>query len=172
MRAQLLLIPAALIAPATAQAAVYMNISEAQNLLFPGATFTERFMRLSDGQIASITDDAHTSINDPHIKAWRVSGKASGWFILDQVQGKDDTITFAVAIDANGAISGIEILECLADYNAIIMPEWRAQFVGETARDIKHVEMISGATLSSRHIIDGVRRVAFIYAEALKDLPL
>ncbi len=169
MRAQLLLIPAALVMAAPASATIYMGVQDAQDLLFPGATFTEHFVKLSDAQAATVADNAHTSVYDAHVKAWRVSGKANGWVVLDQTQGKDDTITFAVAIDDNGAVQGVEILECLADYNTVTMPEWRAQFIGETTREPKHVEMISGATLSSRHITDAVRRVLFVYDEVLKN---
>jgi Na+-transporting NADH:ubiquinone oxidoreductase subunit NqrC len=50
--------------------------------------------------------------------------------------------------------------------------KWRAQFTGKTARaplrldqDIKN---ISGATLSSRHVTEGVRRVLAFYEAALK----
>ena len=49
---------------------------------------------------------------------------------------------------------------------------WRAQFVGKNANsplqlnvDIKN---ISGATLSSKHITDGVKRILQKYASSLK----
>ena len=51
-------------------------------------------------------------------------------------------------------------------------PEWRKQFVGKTSaaplkldQDIKN---ISGATLSTKHIADGVKRVLATYDVALK----
>jgi len=49
---------------------------------------------------------------------------------------------------------------------------WRAQFVGKSAAsplqlngDIKN---ISGATLSSKHVTDGVKRILNIYEASLK----
>ena len=49
---------------------------------------------------------------------------------------------------------------------------WRAQFVGKSANsqleldaDIKN---ISGATLSSKHVTDGVKRILQKYASSLK----
>lgn len=51
---------------------------------------------------------------------------------------------------------------------------WRQQFVGKTAaspvRLNKDIANITGATLSSKHITDGVRRVLAVYDLALKGL--
>lgn len=168
MRFQFLLLPAALVAAAPAFATYFMITGEAQNILFPGATFTEHFFTLSDIQLESVESLAGSTVRDRHVKAWRVSGTSSGWFLLDQVSGKDDTITYAVALDDTGAVRGIEILECLANYAGVTLPAWRAQFRGETAGEARRIDTISGATLSSQHITDGVRRVLATYAAALK----
>jgi len=51
-------------------------------------------------------------------------------------------------------------------------PAWREQFVGKTAADPvgldQDIRNISGATLSARHVTDGVKRVLATYAVALK----
>jgi Na+-transporting NADH:ubiquinone oxidoreductase subunit NqrC len=48
---------------------------------------------------------------------------------------------------------------------------WRAQFSGKRASDAlqfgREIKNISGATLSSRHVTDGVRRVLATYALVL-----
>jgi Na+-transporting NADH:ubiquinone oxidoreductase subunit NqrC len=50
--------------------------------------------------------------------------------------------------------------------------EWRNQFVGKTAADPlklgRDIHIISGATLSSRHIADGVKRLLATYEVAFK----
>jgi hypothetical protein len=50
---------------------------------------------------------------------------------------------------------------------------WRKQFVGKTAADpIKlnqDIQNIGGATLSCKHLTDGVKRVAVLYEVALKN---
>ncbi len=79
----------------------------------------------------------------------------------------------AVGITANGTVKGIEILEYNESYGYEVREaSWRAQFVGKSAAstlqlnaDIKN---ISGATLSSKHITDGVRRVLAMYESSLK----
>jgi hypothetical protein len=51
--------------------------------------------------------------------------------------------------------------------------QWRKQFNGKTAADpIKlnqDIQNIGGATLSCKHITDGVKRVAVLYDIALKN---
>jgi len=97
---------------------------------------------------------------------------AGGWFIVDQVIGKHEFIPFAVAIDADGSVKQIEILEYREAYGGQVKnPAWRAQFTGKrhgaslTLR--KDIQNISGASLSSRHITDGVKRLLATYALVL-----
>ena len=50
--------------------------------------------------------------------------------------------------------------------------KWRAQFTGKTAAaPLKldaDIQNISGATLSSRHVTEGVRRILALHAIALR----
>ena len=87
---------------------------------------------------------------------------------------RDRMITYAVAINANGSISGIEILEYVESYGyEVAEAQWRKQFIGKTANDpIKlnqDIQNIGGATLSCKHLTDGVKRVAVLYELALKN---
>ena len=82
-------------------------------------------------------------------------------------------ITYAVAIAPNGSVIGLEILEYVESYGyEVAEAGWRKQFVGKTAHDpIKlnqDIQNIGGATLSCKHITDGVKRVAVLYDLALK----
>ena len=95
-------------------------------------------------------------------QVWRVS--SGGWFIVDEVIGKHEYITYAVGLNATGAVQGIEIMEYRETYGGEVRnPKWRAQFVGQTKNATlqldKDIKNISGATLSSRHITEGVRRL-------------
>ena len=173
MRGQFLLIPlvpVAIVAPA--HATVYLTTEQAQQLLFPGAEFTpERFM-ISSEQERAIEKAAGVSVRNRTLNVWRVS--TGGWFIVDQVIGRHDNIPYALGIDADGSVRGIEILEYREAYGGQVRdPLWRAQFIGKRhgaalalRRDIQN---ISGATLSCRHLADGVKRLlathAFVLAE-------
>ena len=101
---------------------------------------------------------------------WRTSN--GGLFIVDKVVGKHEYITIAVGINANGTVKQIEVMEYKESYGYEVRnAAWRAQFVGKNASsplqlnvDIKN---ISGATLSSKHITDGVKRILQKYASNL-----
>lgn len=163
MRFSLLLLPAAIIATASpASARIYLSVEQAQQTLFPGGTFTKRFVTLNPNQVRTILASSNAPLHDDVVEAWRVKSPdgSIGWFIIDQVEGKGDIISYAIGLSDAGEIRGIEILECVGDYDTVRMPEWRAQFVGRKPGDpINNIETISGSTLSSRHIAEGVRRI-------------
>jgi Na+-transporting NADH:ubiquinone oxidoreductase subunit NqrC len=86
---------------------------------------------------------------------------------VDYVLGKDDNVYYALVLSPQGAVKGIEILECWELYSQIRMPAWRAQFTGRKDGELRRkgdIENISGATLSSKHITDGVIRMLATYA--------
>ena len=168
---RLWLIPVAAVAVASsAQAKVYLSAEQAQAVLFPGATCTAADLTLSAAQIAAIQKQSGQRVLSPRLHAWRVS--TGGWFIVDQVIGKHEFITYAVGLDAGGAVTGIEILEYRESYGGEVRdPQWRAQFLGkrngakvQVGSDIRNT---AGATLSSKHIADGVRRLLATHALAL-----
>ena len=143
--------PAALAAP-SAQATVYLSIEQAQQALFAGASFTplERAGRE---------------------RIWRAS--SGGWFFVDRVLGKHELITYALALEPDGRVRGIEILEYRESHGGEVRDaSWRAQFVGKTAGDPlkldRDITNISGATLSCRHVTDGVKRLLQIYDRELR----
>jgi len=171
MNARFLLLPAAALAiTVPAHATVYLTVRQAQAVLFPGATMMAAPLTLTDQQVSAIENASNTDVLDRHLHAWRAS--TGGWFIADEVVGKHEFIPIAVAIDANGAVKGVEILEYREAYGGEVRnPKWLAQFKGkkngDTIVDGGTIKNISGATLSSKHITDGVRRLLATYAVAL-----
>ncbi len=133
----------------SAHATTYLTVEQAQRAIFPGASFS--------------------AAGEPNV--WRAS--TGGLFVLDRVVGKHEFITVAIGINANGTVKGIEIMEYRESYGYEVRDaSWRAQFVGKGAgsplqlgEDIKN---ISGATLSSKHITDGVKRTLQKYASMAK----
>lgn len=149
----------------------YLTAEQARAAMFPGIPFTGATARLSDEQKRAIEKRAGVRVRNLDLTIWRAPDGAV--FVVDDVLGKHEFITYAVGIDAHGAVKGIEILEYRESYGyEVRRPEWRAQFHGKTAsapleldRDIRN---ISGATLSSKHIIEGVRRLLATYELALR----
>ena len=155
----------------TGFAVTYLNVEQAQQAIFPGKNFSAFPLQLTDAQRKSIEQESGVRLTGTPPKIWRVSG--GGWFIVDEVIGKHEFITYAIGLTSNGAVHGLEIMDYRESYGGQVRdPKWRAQFVGKTKanplvldRDIKN---ISGATLSSRHLTDGVRRVLALYEIALR----
>jgi hypothetical protein len=170
MRSRFLLVPAAFVIAVPAKAAIYLSVEQAQALMFPGAGFTPDFRTLTDAQASAIEDMSGVDVRQRHIKVWKVS--TGGWFIADEVVGKHDFIPFALALDPGGAVKSVEILEYREAYGGEVRnPKWLAQFRGKKAgtgvKLTEDIQNISGATLSSKHITDGVRRLLSTYAIVL-----
>jgi len=105
------------------------------------------------------------------MQIWKVSN--GGYFVVDEVVGKHDFITYAIGLNSNGTVKQIEIMTYRESYGYQVRNiEWRNQFIGKNSsaplklnQDIKN---ISGATLSSRHVADGVKRILATYEVAFK----
>ncbi len=170
MRSRLLLLPLAALVPAAAHATTFMSVPQAQAQMFPGQALRPEFRQLTGEQAGAIRRDSGESPLSKDLKAWRAAD--GGWFIVDEVVGKHEFITLALALDAHGAVKDVEILEYREAFgDQVREAAWRAQFTGKRhgaplrlGADIKN---ISGATLSSKHVADGVRRLLSTYALVL-----
>ena len=167
-----LLAPAALIGtPLAGHAVVYLSIEQAQAAILPGASATAAPLKLTPEQRKAIQAACDVRQRTDEVRAWRMSG--SGWFFVDQVIGKHEYITIAVCISAGGAVKGVEIMDYRETYgHEVRNTGWRAQFTGKTKsarfkldEDIKN---ISGATLSSKHVMEGVKRLLAVHDLVLR----
>ncbi|MES5484603.1 FMN-binding protein [Bradyrhizobium sp. INPA03-11B] len=146
---------AALVSVASpAYAVQYLSIAEAQKQAFPSAT---HFTEVQAGRV------------------WKAEagGKVAGFFIFDRVIGKHLFIDYAVALTPTGAVHKVEILEYRESYGGEVRsPGWLAQFVGKSSGSALKINgdirNISGATLSSTHVTEGVKRILAAYANRLR----
>lgn len=167
---------APLFAAAPAFAVQYMTVEAAQKLMFPEASaFTAQLVKLDDAQKRVVERVARVRMRYPEQPVWQAvaDGKPVGWFVLDEVYGKHEFITYAVALDMSGAVRSVEILDYRETHGREVRnPKWRAQFNGKKhgapLRLDEDIQNISGATLSCKHIGEGVRRVLAIHEVALK----
>jgi len=148
--------PAAALVSVTsaAHAVQYLSIPQAQKLAFPSAS---QFVETQAG------------------RAWKAQagGRTLGLFVFDHVIGKHLYIDYAVALDPGGRILRVEILQYRESYGGEVrQASWLAQFVGKTSasplainQDIRN---ISGATLSSHHVTEGVKRILAAYGHGLR----
>ena len=163
------LVPLGVGAASAAQVAYaiqYLTVEQAQHAAFPGATAfvpVQADIKLVPGAPGGWS---------PHVWQARDGEKVLGWFFADAVIGKSEAIDYALAVDANGAVTSLEILQYRESHGSEVrMAPWRKQFVGKTARDPvvlnEDIKNISGATLSCRHLTEGVQRLLKLYAPAL-----
>ncbi len=160
----------ALIAP-SAFAIQYLTVEQAQQAIFFGKSFTAAPVKLTAVQHKAIEQASGVRVLRDDQQVWRVSG--GGWFVVDEVVGKHEFITYAVGLNADGSIKQVEVMDYRETYGGEIRNEkWRAQFVGKTGRSTlkldRDIKNISGATLSCRHITDGVKRLLAFYEVVLK----
>ncbi len=73
MDARWTLVPLAALAaaPPALYAATYLTVNQAQALMFPGETFTPRFVTLSEAEVEAVEHDAGTRVLTPEVRAWR-----------------------------------------------------------------------------------------------------
>jgi Na+-transporting NADH:ubiquinone oxidoreductase subunit C len=174
-----IILPPAIIISAGAipcYATTYLTVDQAQKICFTNATqFVAADVTLTRAQMKAIEKDSGVRVRLPTQKVWRAmdGNRFLGWFIQDEVLGKHEYIQWALALNADGGVRQIEILDYRETYGYQVREEkWRAQFYGlqhgaklKLGDDIKN---ISGATLSCRHVTDGVKRLLSFYEIALK----
>jgi Na+-translocating ferredoxin:NAD+ oxidoreductase RnfG subunit len=93
----------------------------------------------------------------------RAGERRLGFAVVRNVTGKDQPITFLVAVDTGGVLKDVDILVYREPYGGEVAYEaWRAQFRGKTAESPLEVDRdirsISGATISVHAVTEGVRR--------------
>ena len=160
--------------PMIAEAKIYLSIEQAQKILMPHKQLSKMPMIITDDlqeKMRSASSIRHPFQGD---QIWKTND--GGWFIVDEVVGKHEMITYAVGLSPSGTITGIEILEYVESYGyEVAEAQWRKQFVGKNANDpIKlnqDIQNIGGATLSSKHLTDGVKRITVLHDLALKNIP-
>jgi Na+-translocating ferredoxin:NAD+ oxidoreductase RnfG subunit len=161
---------------APAHAVRYLSVEDAQKLAFPDATrFVEAHVIFTPSDVATIERRSGQKVRARGQQVWRalVEDRLVGFFIVDYVIGKHLVIDYAVALDPGGRVGRVEILEYRESYGGEISNRsWLAQFVGKTSRDPLELDQdirnISGATLSSRHVTEGVKRLLALYETCLR----
>ena len=97
---------------------------------------------------------------------YEAAGK--GWVVQCTVSGSQGSITMLTGVAADGTVTGISVLDhgetpglgAIAGAASAVGENWRAQFQGipsaAVTKDGGQIEAISGATITSRAICNGV----------------
>jgi hypothetical protein len=170
-RSSWLLPLASIVVTVPAQATQYLSVEQAQRLCFPEATeFVAANIVFTPADIAAIERASGQKVRTRGEQVWRAQagGRLLGFFFVDYVIGKHEVIDYAVALDAAGRVRRVEVLEYREAYGGeIANRSWLGQFAGKGGGDSlvpgRDVTIISGATLSSRHVTEGIKRVLAIH---------
>ena len=148
-------------------AEVYLSTEQAANIFFPQQKLRKTEIVLTANEAEKIKQ-----LSGKEVKSLKFSVLLAndGVVFTDQVIGKHELITYAVGIDKTGAVKGVEILEYRESYGGQIKrAAWRGQFNGKNksseVRAGSDIKTLSGATLSSTHVTDGVRRLIHTYEQ-------
>jgi Na+-translocating ferredoxin:NAD+ oxidoreductase subunit G len=162
---------AALVFAPAVYATEYLSAEAAQRAAFPDATaFVPVPLSLDATMREKLAQVARPpGARDPRVWRAMVGDRVIGTFFVDAVIGKQEYIGYSLALDAAGKVLRIDILDYRETHGWEIRNErWRAQFTGKTVSDPVEVNRdianISGATLSCRHVTDGVRRLLALNA--------
>lgn len=148
----------------SAQAERFLTVDQALRVCFPKAT--------------SFSVETFKLERKKELRVWtaRQDADVLGFLLPDHVIGKHDFIDYAVAVSTNGAVLQVEILEYREHYGGQVrLPKWREQFVGKTAAaplKLNHdIYNITGATLSCRHVTEGVKRLLVAFDRVRARMP-
>lgn len=174
---QWFLISCAALAPmSVAVSAEYLTIDAAQKAVYPDAdAFQEIVLQQSPAQLQVILGRAGPQPPHGTIRIWRAvrNGVPLGHVFVDEVIGRQSFITYAVGIDASGSIGNLEIMAYRESHGGEVRnPAWRAQFAHrndlDQVRFRTDIKNISGATLSSEHVTQGVRWLLALWQAVLR----
>jgi hypothetical protein len=157
-------------------AAEYLSIDQAQRVLYPQADhFDEVLLALGPEQKQSVA--ALAGPQPPHrsLRAWKAmrGGELLGHLFVDEVIGRQDFITYAIAVKPDGHLSAPEVLAYRESHGGEIAgAAWRHQFEGRTGTDELRfradIKNIAGATLSCEHVTQGVRWIVALWQVSLR----
>lgn len=154
-----------------AYATEYLSVEAAQRATFPEATaFVPVPVNLDADARARLANVARPpGAHDPRVWRAMAGNRVLGTFFADTVIGKQEYIGYALALDPAGRILRLDVLDYRETHGWEIRNErWRGQFTGKSAADpvevSRDIANISGATLSCRHVTDGVRRLLALHA--------
>ena len=157
-------------------AAEYLTVDAAQKAIFPQAdAFQEMVLPQTPEQLLALSARAGPQPLRGRIRIWRATRADAplGHVFIDEVIGRQSLITYAVGIDTDGALRNLEILAYRESHGGEIRNSaWRRQFdhrdALEQLRFRTDIKNISGATLSSEHVAQGVRWLLALWQSALR----
>ncbi len=138
---------------------------------FPEAdSFSRKVFRLKDNQKEEITRATGQKITSSFVTVYSAQNdnQTFGYGLFDSTRGKSSLIKYFVGIKPDGQILTVEVIEYQGEKGAsICRKEFKQQFAGKgiSSRLMigDDIDAMSGATISSRALTNGVRKLVHLW---------
>ncbi|MEE8359669.1 MAG: FMN-binding protein [Candidatus Omnitrophota bacterium] len=156
-----------------------VNKSDIANLLSDARSIKEEIKILTQKQWNAVEENAKVKFHpafdgEYHFFIGEKDGRVAGYVVMDTVYGRRGPIQYMLSLDPDGKIKEVVLLdhsERLGKPSA--MRRFLRQFAGKTARDKlrlkKDIHAVTGATVSSRSISNGIRKAIHVFNEIYMD---
>jgi Na+-translocating ferredoxin:NAD+ oxidoreductase RnfG subunit len=152
------------------QVRTYATEFEVLELAFPGADIEEKTIKITPEMRKKIEGLVKGRFFKRRVSFYiaEKGGETLGYAAVTNEIGKTKNITFMVVLDNSGGVKSVDILVFRESQGyEIDNPRWREQFVGKTLKDPlrlkRDIRNISGATMSSRAVTKGVKKVLAVF---------
>jgi Na+-translocating ferredoxin:NAD+ oxidoreductase RnfG subunit len=153
-----------------------ITTDEALRKIFSQAThFDSRGFALSDEQIKAVEEKAQVTFEGSHstdiqLYTAEKDGQTLGFVFEDRVIGKWGPIHYLLGLDPQGTVLDVVIL----DYQEIrgrpiakkrFLRQYQKKSIHDSVRLRKDIDGVTGATISSRSLTDGIRKLLNVFEE-------
>lgn len=149
-------------------AEVFSTLEDALKTLLPDAIdIKEEVKNLTEEQKKEVKEKAKVELA-PANNEYHFYVSSNGVAVLDTVKGKWGPIKFMMAFDNEGKIKDLIVLELTERRGRPVKErKFLSQYIGKSITDPiklnKDIKGIAGATISSRQMSDGIRKLVNIY---------
>jgi len=161
---------------ALAYAEVLVSFEDTLATFFPDADKIESTShKLSDEQQVAINDEGDLNLHPVFDRTFdfyaaRKNGEVVGYAVADAVSGKWGPIRYAVKLDVQGNVMDVIVLEYQEQRGRpVAKRRFLKQFFGKGIKNKirlrKDIRGVTGATMSSRGMTDGVRKIVHVFNE-------
>ena len=162
------LVALCLVAPVAAEVA--MTKDEALNAAFPDAEQIDKeILYFSEAERERVAEVARAPVDSRMFTVYkaRAGGEVTGYAFIDTRTVRSKPVAFLVVLEPDGAVRASRVLAWNEPPEYRPPERWLAQFTGQGVERATRlggkIQAMSGATLTSETLTDGIRRVLAIH---------
>lgn len=155
-------------------AQILISLDEGLRSLFPAAdAFDEEIRMLTPDQIKAVEESADYDLNPDYDSVFRFyavrkGGEIIGYAAEDTEPGKWGSIRFLTAWNPDGSILDVVVLEYQEKRGRPVaekrfLKQFRGKHAGDAIRIMRDIRGVTGASISSNGVANGVRKMTHIF---------